>query len=217
MKARSVKEAICDREFWNQINDLLMIFKPIHNAQKSSENTKSTVAHVVPRWNEIEAILTGLTSTIPELASFMAPNGGFQACKAIQSTELHKAAFWLDPRFLNHTLQEPEKTSIIKWMLLHLNDADNDSFLRSFWQFRSMRNEFNISNISWLSKDDPITYWTTYLGDHKVLASFAIRLFELICNAVLSERAWSVMNLIQTPIRGNLSSDKSTKMAYISI
>ena len=77
MKARSVKEAICDREFWNQINDLLMIFKPIHNAQKSSENTKSTVAHVVPRWNEIEAILTGLTSTIPELASFMAPNGGF--------------------------------------------------------------------------------------------------------------------------------------------
>src|SRR6266487_4153473 len=100
-------------------------------------------------------------------------------------------------------------------MLLHLNDVDNDSFLRSFWQFRSMQNGFNISNISWVSKDDPITYWTTYLGDHKVLASFAIRLFELICNAVPSERAWSVMNLIQTPIRSNLSSDKSTKMAYI--
>ena len=83
MKARGVKEAICDREFWNRIDDLLMIFKPIHNAQKSSEDTESTVAHVVPRWNEIEATLTSLTSTIPELASFIAPNRGFRARKAM--------------------------------------------------------------------------------------------------------------------------------------
>ena len=57
----------------------------------------------------------------------------------------------------------------------------------------------------------------TYVGDHSELASFAIRLFNLICNSVPSERAWSVMNIIQTPIRGNLGTKKTTKCLYIYI
>src|SRR6266536_2597474 len=100
-------------------------------------------------------------------------------------------------------------------MLSHLDNTDRNAFLASFWRFRDMRDEFNISSISWVSKDDAQTFWITHLGDHKVLASFAIRVFQLIANAVLSERAWSIINLIQTPIRGNLSAEKSTKMAYI--
>ena len=32
MKAQGVKEAIRDREFWNRIDDLLLIFKIIHDA-----------------------------------------------------------------------------------------------------------------------------------------------------------------------------------------
>jgi hypothetical protein len=88
-------------------------------------------------------------------------------------------------------------------------------FLTSFWSFRTQRGDFNASNISWASKNSPITFWESYLGDHTELASFAIRLFQLIYNAVPSERAFSCMNLIQTPIRGNLDAEKSTKIAYI--
>jgi hypothetical protein len=80
-----------------------------------------------------------------------------------------------------------------------------------------MRIDFQATNISWTSKSNPLTYWLTHVGDHKELALFAIRVFELICNSVRSERAWSVMNLIQTPIRGRLSPEKSTKIAYIYI
>lgn len=112
IKTKGVMESIRDREFWNRIDDLLMIFKPIHEAQKSSEDTESTIAHVGPRWDKIEADLKGLTSTIPKLKNLMAPNRGFYKRKAVQSTVLYKVAFWLDPINIQHTLKEPDKTLI---------------------------------------------------------------------------------------------------------
>jgi hypothetical protein len=48
IKTKGVKEAIADKDFWNRIDDLLAIFKPIYDAQKSSESTESTIAHVSP-------------------------------------------------------------------------------------------------------------------------------------------------------------------------
>ena len=86
-----------DREFWNRIDDVLLIFKIIFDAQKTSEDTESTIAHVGPRWDKMEADLKALLLTILELGSFLALNGGFQERRKIQSTEVHEAASWLDP------------------------------------------------------------------------------------------------------------------------
>ena len=94
MGAYGVKEAIADRDFWTRLEDYLAIFKVIHEQQKSSESTESTIAHVGPRWAKIRAELKVVAlTTIPELQSFIAPGGLFDERKAIQSTLLHKAAY----------------------------------------------------------------------------------------------------------------------------
>jgi hypothetical protein len=78
MRGKGVKEIIIDRGFWYQIDDLLAIFKIIFDAQKTSEDTESTIAHVSPRWDKMESDLNALSVSIPELKPFLAPNGGFQ-------------------------------------------------------------------------------------------------------------------------------------------
>jgi len=134
MGAYGVKEAITDRDFWTRLEDYLAIFKVIHEQQKSSESTESTIAHVGPRWAKIRAELKAVASTtIPELQSFIAPGGLFDERKAIQSTLLHKAAYWLSPESLGESLKDPEKTEVIQWMLLHLLPGTNQgTFTSSF-------------------------------------------------------------------------------------
>lgn len=216
MKAQGVKSTIVDRDFWSRMEDLLLIFKPIHEAQKSSEDAESTVAHVNPRWQRLHTTLCALLPSIPELHDFLAENGGFQERRNIQSTILHTAAYWLDPSNLDQELREPLKTQVTRWICQHTHvGTDHNKLLESFWQFRGMRGDFQQGNISWASRDKPLVYWLSYQGDHAELSSLEIRIFELICNSVPSERAWSVMNLIQTPIRGNLSAEKTEKLSYV--
>ena len=185
-----------DREFWNRINDLLLIFKIIYNTQKSSESTESTITHISPHQDKIENDLKALLPMIPELTNFLALNSSFRNQKKLQLKNVHKAAYQLDPINIKSKIQEPEKTDILKQILVHSDIVDKNAFLKSFQEFYNTHSDFNISNISQVSKDDPSTFWMTYTGDHQELASFAIRLFNLIYNSVLSERVWSVMNII---------------------
>ena len=49
-----VLAVIQDQGFWNQLNDLIDILKPLHEAQKMSESMDAHLEHVVARWLHIE-------------------------------------------------------------------------------------------------------------------------------------------------------------------
>lgn len=66
---------------------------------------------------------------------------------------------------------------------------------------------------------DPALYWKSYVVDgstqHVVLAKIAVRLFEVIANSVVSERAFSEMNLIHSKMRNRLGTEKANKQIFI--
>ena len=50
---------------------------------------------------------------------------------------------------------------------------------------------------------------------YRLLVILSVQVFEAITNSIVSERAFSVMNLIYTKLRNRLGSEKVDKLIYI--
>ncbi|KAK3174500.1 hypothetical protein OEA41_001746 [Lepraria neglecta] len=49
-KKQSLTHLLVQRDFWNYVEDLEEILRPLHEAQKSSESDGSHLGHVTKRW-----------------------------------------------------------------------------------------------------------------------------------------------------------------------
>ena len=121
----------------------------------------------------------------------------------------------LDPMERYIELREPKKSEILRFCLEHLPNGQWEAFQISFWKFRLSKDDFSSLNISYSYRANPISYWESLQGDHPEIAKFAQRIFELVCNSVPSERAFSTMNLIHTPQRNRLDPEKVSMLSYI--
>ena len=50
---------------------------------------------------------------------------------------------------------------------------------------------------------------------YRLLVILSVQVFEAITNSIVSERAFSAMNLIYTKLRNRLGSEKADKLIYI--
>jgi hypothetical protein len=64
-------EAIRDPIFWTNLENLAMIIKPIHEAQKISESNDATLGKVMPRWQNLWKELLEMVGLVPELEDFI--------------------------------------------------------------------------------------------------------------------------------------------------
>jgi hypothetical protein len=60
-ECKSIESFINDRSFWDKLKGLQSLLKPIHEAQKMSESTHSTLDKVYPRWVQIQSHLNTLS------------------------------------------------------------------------------------------------------------------------------------------------------------
>lgn len=86
-----------DSKFWSKLVELAEIIKPIHEAQKMFKSNSATLAHVVPRWLQLEKKLITLSEIYQYLKPILAPGEIFNERLNTQTRPIHWAAFVLDP------------------------------------------------------------------------------------------------------------------------
>jgi hypothetical protein len=212
-----LRSIIVDSEFWSKLGEVAEIIKPIHEAQKMSESNSATLAHVIPRWLRLESKLVALSELYPYLKPILAPGGIFNTRLNMQTSEIHWAAFVLDPTSHLRFIDGAGKQLAIDWLLDHADPAEKKEVSCSIQDFLAKKNDFTRSHHSQLHIDDPLRYWNSYLHhkSHKQLAQLAVRIFETIANSVSSERAFSAMGLIVTKLRNRLGPEKADKLIFI--
>ena len=67
------------------MENLAIIIKPIHEAQKISKSNHATLGKVIPQWQNLRQELLGMVGLVPELKDFMVLNdpdffSPFDAC-----------------------------------------------------------------------------------------------------------------------------------------
>ena len=79
------------------LSELAEILKPIHEAQKMSESNSATLGKVIPRWLGLKEDLKGLSKLYPYLDPILTSEGTFDKRFGVQTSDIHWAAFLLDP------------------------------------------------------------------------------------------------------------------------
>jgi len=204
-----------DPEFWARLSELADIIKLIHDAQKKSESDSLTLAHVMPRWLQLEHELKALAQVYLYLEPVLAPSGIFNERLNTQTQPIHWAAFILDPISSLRVINAEGKKLAIKWILDKVKHQKEVHC--SIQDFLSKEGAFTKAHISQLHIDNPVRYWKSYFGDkhYDELAQLAVRIFKTIANSVASERAFSAMGLIVTKLRNRLGPEKADKLIFI--
>jgi len=209
---------ITNQSFWSDLAAIEQIIRPIHEAQKMSESNSSTLSKVVPRWQKLGAELGRLSSIYSSLVGgFLDIGGPFFARLGKQTTDLHFAAFLLDPISLLKPTNNVEVDRALTFLLKRCKEDHKKELHRSFLEFRTRGSVFSSTHPSAMHYDNPIAYWKSYIfdEDHIVLAKLAVRIFEASANSVASERAFSAMNLIHSKLRNRIGAEKANKLIYI--
>jgi Protein of unknown function (DUF 659)/hAT family C-terminal dimerisation region len=207
-KDQAVLDAITDAGFWEDVDELLDILKPIHNHQIMSESSRGHLGQVRTRWLQIREDLEAHDHYDDLLDAFD---------KRIveQLSEIHTTAYFLDPANTEVKFKGDELDQVFKVFKAH--SSENFNTMRSeFLDFRKKRRNFDATTL-WdqdLIKD-PEQFWEIAGAKSPTLAEFAERLFSTPPNSVPSERAFSAMNLQQTNLRMNLTMEKLDLLTFI--
>jgi len=60
-----ILDIILSSEFWSNLEALRVILKPLDDSLRISESNRSTLAHIVPRWNTIVEHLEEMKTLYP--------------------------------------------------------------------------------------------------------------------------------------------------------
>jgi hypothetical protein len=211
----TLSSTILDAGFWRDLSELTEILKPIHKAQKMSESNSSTLAKVMPRWQQLEKELERLAQVYPYLDPILAPNGVFKQRLLTQTQPIHWAAFILDPTSTLRFIDAKGRETAIQWILRY--SKDKKKVHCSLIDYLERQNGFTKDHLSSYYIDNPIRYWESYFGseDHDELSRFAVRVFKTIANSVASGRAFSAMGLIVSKLRSRLGTEKANMLIFI--
>ncbi|QGA14809.1 hypothetical protein EYB26_002465 [Talaromyces marneffei] len=200
---------IQDITFWNILNDLCRVFKPLHIAQKDSEALNATIFNVIPRWLKLENEMrtAALYTQLHEDIKAYFNEGGFTARANLQILSIHWVAYWLDPKRIRQPLESSTKEKIRA--ILEPQEVWHD-----FLHFRQQDGAFYKARC-WEESEITI-FWLEAADIAPKLASFANRLIHTVANSVTAERAFSLMNLQHTKIRNRLSVEQVEKLLFFT-
>jgi hypothetical protein len=151
---------IADQNFWIRLENLLMILKPLHEAQKMSESGKSFISLVGGRWlqaqEEMRAVRHIYEPFAEEVNHYL--NTTFQARMNLQLTSLHWLAHFLLPENYDKPI-DPWEMGFIRLFEHYIpNAAEAAKAVDSFYQFRLRTGPF-IAAAAWSYKDDYYRFW----------------------------------------------------------
>ena len=227
---KRIKQPVIDiikqREFWNGLELMRELLKPMDVLLKMSESGQSHLGHVLNRWMDFLKHLREKRVEIDELDMFISANGTFSQRYTRQVLPIHIVAYYLMPETTLCDRQHPDRTkaSIPVHMEQQItaffrrytsSEADAKILIREFLCFRAQQPPFEPARIFWEESGNPSLFWDLAMGDTHFLSRIASRIFSTPVNSVASERAFSVRNVIHTKTRNRLHSAKADKLAYL--
>ena len=216
---RGIREIIALPAFWTDVETLGNILKPVHDAQRMSESSKSHLGHVIPRWNAIRDEWQKIqeTNNYPQIDMILEKVWTPRYVK--QQNDLNCLAWALDPENKDRAVQTASiQDSIIQAMRRYVPQDQQFQAICDFFEFRdaegkfSRGKHFDIWTEEFLSK--PVIFWKYMAIEAPALAKLAQRVFSTAANSVPCERSFS-MNFIQDEYRPRLSSEKTDHLTFI--
>jgi len=216
---KSIESLINDRSFWDKLRGLKNLLEPIHEAQKMSESTHSSLDKVYPRWLQIHTHLDeiskeGSSPWAHEVKAYMTRRAsGWNERLEKQVVAVHLVAYILNPenRSAWSVLAGNQQQKVIDWLDLY----GGSEILEQFYDYLDQENNFHPAQPQWKFTDKVKLFWKT--PGARALAIVAKRLLNTTANSVASERAFSVQNLLHNKSRNRLDPERVNKLIYIYI
>ena len=217
-----ITSTLLDRAFWNDVEDLEEIIRPLHEAQLSSEDDNAHLGHVTKRWLEMKSTMTTLHQGGTQgLDDVIKPDGIWAELYHQQTTDIHWVAYFLDPENAGAVMTESVQNAVFTFMrrYIHVSDGEWYQIVSDFWDFHLKQGRFppNESNGIWSETivKNPRIFWMYCRVKSSHLAGFALRIFSTPASSVPSERAFSAMNFILDKFRASMKVERSNKAIYI--
>ncbi|KAJ5103082.1 hypothetical protein N7532_003611 [Penicillium argentinense] len=150
-------------KFWGQLNELLVLIEPLDEAIRMSESGGANLMKVVCRWMSLRAHIQQCqegSSLGKDLAEFIPHDLTPRIDR--QLTDLHWAAFYLDPK--NHSSKTPitKRDQVIRTIQKYCVSPDNidasAEAIDEFFTFRGRQGSF-FKSVCWDFIDNPIRFW----------------------------------------------------------
>ena len=219
----SVKEWLLSHAFWNNIDDMLEVLTPLHEAQKTSEADNAHLGHVSDRWLTMKVVLQELydRNPLPGLHDVIKPDGIWAELYHQQTTDIHWVAHALDPAHAADQLLPSTQIQVLTFMrrYIHVDEDQWAGILQHFFDFKSKeglfnrQDPFNIWQPNLIA--NPRLFWSYCRSKSPFLATFAFRIYSIPANSVPSERAFSAMNYIIDKFRASTGVERSNEAIYI--
>ena len=218
-----VQEAIKDPTFWESIDVLLGILKPIADLINQSESDNIYVESTYKNWMELKNKLEHVK--LHELIERKVLLELVHYRWNFIHVPVHAFAYILNPATASKAMCKgfcpirrkkfDDYRDTIKQLKEHFRDFYNDKVLEE--QAYSEYEEFCQKSDEDTTKN-PRAYWSTFgVRDFPVLAKVALRIFQVQTSAASAERCWSILGFIETKSRNNLNTGTLDKLAFLKI
>ena len=215
---KAVVATILDKAFWEDLEDLVEVLRPIDEVLAQSEGQNSHLGLVTARWLSIEARIRRLRSTDVTKAPVAAIlEDVWQQRFRKQVNGLHWTAFLLDPASITYPLDDYTQDLVMETMTRYIPQPLLAQSRRAFFLFRQKQDVFSPGANCWQDAGEPWLFWQIAHHHSPGLATLASRLFKTPANSVPSERAFSTQNLIHTKTRNRLDTQRVDKLTYVHV
>ncbi|KAK5999281.1 hypothetical protein QM012_006360 [Aureobasidium pullulans] len=207
-----VKKLVDEEAWWMRIESLRALIQPIHMAQLLSENDRSTVGMVIPRWQQLRAEIGALNLPCKEEVLER-----LDERMAIQTTDIHHAAY-----LLNCQIDRPKQTkedwyAAARFFNTHVSEDDFPGFWGQLADYFARAGVFARAEL-WKDpvRFQPQAFWMLASKFGAIqLAKIGSRLAITPANSVPSERSFSAMNYIQNNFRAKMSTKVTSKLCNV--
>ena len=136
-------DVINSRQFWNDLEDLEAVIKPIHEGQVQSEADKAHIGRVINRWNNIFATWHVVES------SGQYPHIDFEELRRIfakrylkQHKPINYAAWALDPENVSSRMTAETWQKALEALEQYIPPSEYSEAVEAFFSFRAKEGIF---------------------------------------------------------------------------
>ncbi|CAL5098119.1 unnamed protein product [Urochloa decumbens] len=234
-QAKAIVDAINDEHFWNEVDNILAITKPLYLVLRFSDGEGPKMGEIYERMDnmvgEIKDIMT--QDDNPHKLDYPEVEEIIMDRWEKMNIPLHSLAFALNPKYYDQRYIEkpapggfvrkaPNKDpDVMKGVLEAIkkigDDASEQKFLRE--QFTHFISKKGIYALPYVKQDaysmDAIDWWETYGSETPDLAAIAIKILSQPISSSSAERIWSTYEYIHSAKRNKLNAKNADKLVYI--
>jgi hypothetical protein len=153
-----IKSILRSMDFWDDLSEILVLLKPIHEHIKASEAVASHAGCVLERWFGIMRHLESFQKSWTvgnDISSYMASRFHDRMRRQVQ--DLHWAAYYLNPLIIHEDMPSSLQGKVFQVIERYCTQKPQEATLQ-FAQFRTSAGEFFQSRC-WSFKTDPKSFW----------------------------------------------------------